>query len=248
MKVKLFLLGKGISKSVSPEIHNNLLQKAGIDAKYGLMDVDLDEIPSVITKAKAEDVWGFNVTSPYKAEILKYLDWTDERVKILNASNTVVHRNGKLYGYNTDVDGVLSAVDGLFVPGSVLILGRSGAAKAAILAFKDRPVTVYCRDDSKDSELRKIKEDIQIVYDLKEVEEGMATNLVQATTVGYNEDKSLLEKPLPGQETLFDMIYSPWQTSIMNKLEVHGIVVKNGYDMVLGQAEKCFSLFTEDRV
>ncbi|MDO5716362.1 MAG: shikimate dehydrogenase [Tissierellia bacterium] len=246
--MKVFLLGKNISQSVSPEIHNRLLKEANLKAEYGLMDVAEEELPQVIAKVKKEDFWGFNVTSPYKAAIIPFLDRLDERASILGAVNTVVHRGGKLYGYNTDVDGVRSAVEGLFVPGEVLILGRSGAAKAALYAFRDSKVTIYCRDHRKDDELRKIKEDVEIVYDLKEIKEGMATNVVQATTVGFREDKSLLDAPLPGQKTLFDMIYSPWETTIMKRLKAQGVHVKNGYDMVLGQAEKCFTLFTEERV
>ncbi|MDO5734455.1 MAG: hypothetical protein Q4P08_04925 [Eubacteriales bacterium] len=244
----MFLLGKGIAQSVSPEIHNDLLRKANLDYEYGLVDLERDQLPALIQRVKAEDIWGFNVTSPYKAEILNYLDSIDQRVEVLGAVNTVVQRAGKLYGYNTDVDGVRYAVKDLFEPGPILILGRGGAAKAAIYAFRDRELSVYCRDHSKDDELRRIKDDLRIVCDFNELEFGQATNVIQATTVGFREDRSLLKEALPGQKTLFDMIYTPWETSIMRNLKGSGVQLKNGYEMVLGQAEKCFKLFSENRI
>ena len=137
-----FLLGTGIGRSLSPAIHNAAFSKLGINATYSLLDLSEDEFdPEVRKLARRDDVIGFNVTTPFKEKIIPHLTKLDQLSRTIGAVNTVtVSRRGKLSGFNTDYDGIISTFDLLDIrrSGKAVVLGAGGAARACVYALSKR--------------------------------------------------------------------------------------------------------------
>ena len=136
--LKVFLIGSGISKSISPVMHNRAFEKVGFNAKYSLLEISDRRFDSEIARIqRADDILGFNVTAPYKERILPYVGRLDEQSKLVGAVNTVKISEGRMFGFNTDVDGVEFTLSKLGIGGTskkCVILGAGGAAKACVYA------------------------------------------------------------------------------------------------------------------
>lgn len=237
---KCYLLGKNIKNSRSGEIYRELSEKDNIDFLYENADMNPEEIPKFVRFIKETGARGFNVTAPYKSKIIKYLDDMSEAVNALNAANTVINKNGKFVGYNTDVYGAKRAYENFLINGKTLILGRGGAARALIYAFKDLDLTLYVRDSSQNDILLKIKPDLNFIYDLKNCD---FTNVINATSVGFNEERSIITKKFDSQKTAVDIIYTPERTLFLSEMEKQGVEIKNGYDMLYYQAVEAYKLY-----
>lgn len=237
---KCYLLGKNIKNSRSGEIYRELSEKDNIDFLYENADMNPEEIPKFVRFIKETGARGFNVTAPYKSEIIKYLDDMSEAVNALNAANTVINKNGKFVGYNTDVYGAKRAYENFLRDGKTLILGRGGAARALIYAFKDLDLTLYVRDSSQNDMLLKIKPDLNFIYDLKNCD---FTNIINATSVGFNEERAIITKKFDSQKTAVDIIYTPERTLFLSEMENQGVEIKNGYDMLYYQAVEAYKLY-----
>lgn len=241
---KCYLLGKGIKNSRSGEIYRDLSEKDKINFSYENADIDVEEIPEFVKFIKRTGARGFNVTAPYKSEINKYLDDFSDAVKVLNATNTVINENGKLIGYNTDVYGARTAYKKFLQYGNTLILGRGGAARALVYAFKDLNLTLYVRDSSKNNLLLKIKPNLNIIYDLEDCD---FINVINATSVGFNEDKAIFTNKFKSQKTAVDIIYTPECTLFLSEMKKQGVEVKNGYDMLYYQAVEAYKLYKGEK-
>ncbi len=158
-KLRAFLIGTGIEKSISPAIHNTLFGKLGLNAEYSLLDLEGSELESKVGELRtAGDVLGFNVTAPFKERVMKFLSSVDEHCQPIGAVNTVkVSADGELSGYNTDVFGIDISVErlGCFSDGEssrrnkgAVILGAGGAARACMFVLLSRgfeQITVFNR-------------------------------------------------------------------------------------------------------
>ena len=123
---KFGLIGKTLKHSFSKKIHPFFA-----DYPYDLIEFQPENLESFM---KDNDYDGFNVTIPYKKDVMNFLDYVDERAKKIGAVNTVVRRNGKLYGYNTDFDGMVYALKSAGITlenKAVLILGSGGTSNTA---------------------------------------------------------------------------------------------------------------------
>lgn len=136
--LRVFLIGSGISQSISPAIHNRAFKEVGFNAKYSLLDVSYKEFNSEIRKIRsAHDILGFNITVPYKERILHYVSRLDKHSKSVGAVNTIKVSKGRMLGFNTDVDGVELTLSKLGIVNQdkrCVILGAGGAAKACTYA------------------------------------------------------------------------------------------------------------------
>ena len=126
------LLGNEIKNSLSPTIHNNLLKSNNLNGLYITINVDSANLKGVINTLCKLNFRGFNVTIPHKTNIIQYLDSLDPLAKEVNAVNTILHDNKKLIGYNTDVEGFMTPLQGKiknFDNKKAVILGAGGASK-----------------------------------------------------------------------------------------------------------------------
>ncbi len=159
----MFLLGSGISKSISPAIHNKAFRELGLDIEYSLCDIPEDSLDSKLDEfVEEERVIGFNVTIPFKERIIGRITHLDPVAHGVGAINLVVISadRKKMIGYNTDVDGVVASLSKLGLLGrsgqSALILGSGGASRACIYALLNNgfdTITIFNRTEKRAEEV-----------------------------------------------------------------------------------------------
>ncbi|MCK4862703.1 MAG: shikimate dehydrogenase [Dehalococcoidales bacterium] len=256
------LIGDPVEHTMSPVMHNAAYKKLGLDYIYIPFRVKPEQLAPAVDGLRALNVCGFNVTIPHKVSIIPVLDGLDPIAEKIGAVNTVVNTGGELRGYNTDADGFLKAMLERGVePGgkSVVVLGAGGAARAItyILAEKVVSLTILNRQEELDwaeniAEL--IKEDFGKVVRVLELRDDYlaevlhnADILVNATSVGMSPagDKSpvpadLLRKGL----VVFDVVYNPINTRLLNEAKAAGAQTISGIDMLAWQGALAFEKWT----
>jgi len=240
------IVGYPVSKSMSPLMHNAAMRKTGVNGIYLKFETnDLAHVEDVI---REYNIRGMNVTIPHKEKIIEHLDSIDKISEEVGAVNTVVNDNGKIKGYNTDLDGIDKA---LVTAGfdakdkRALIMGSGGAARACTyyLMKKDCHVTVTGRNPEKTKEFSKEmgceskpKESVAVLtYDL----------IVNCTPVGMYDDGvyPINMDQLTSHHTVFDMVYGK-RTDMIAKAEEAGSAIARGEDMLAGQGSVSFGLWT----
>lgn len=226
------LIGRKLGHSLSQE----LFEAQGFkDACYGLYETErLDGLRQWVEK---EHICGFNVTIPYKQEIMPLLDAVDDTAKEIGAVNCVSVEGGRLVGHNTDAPAFRQTLEEWLpvseLPSKALILGTGGAAQAVAYALKQ--LGIAYRFASRHPEQHKDA----LGYDGLHLE-GL---IINATPVGMYPDVEstpvTLSAPHSSHPTLivYDLIYNPSQTLLMRKAAAYGAKVKNGLDMLRKQAE-----------
>lgn len=233
--MKCGLIGEHLGHSFSPQIH-----AAIADYSYELTELTPAQVGSFV---KSGPLDAFNVTIPYKKEVIPYLDSISPEAQRIGAVNTVVrHRDGSVHGYNTDYfgfDGMLTA-SGISVAGKkALVLGNGGASLTiqAVLADRGARECVVV-----DLGLENNYENIDRHAD--------AQIIVNATPVGMypNNGASLIDLAMfPQCIGVLDVIYNPAKTALLLDAEARNIPHMNGLYMLVAQAVKAFEFFTGDR-
>lgn len=244
------VIGNPISQSLSPKMHQ---------AGYKALDInDLNLfIPVKVTEEKLEKfvesvkvlgINGISVTLPHKESIMKFLDEIDKTAKQIGAVNTVVNREGKLYGFNTDWSGAMTALKRHtdLKNKKAVVFGAGGAARAMIYGLKQHEVsvTVINRDEQK-AEI--LAENFNIEYQSLSNREIVknADIIINCTSVGMSEEKSLVPAELINKDQIiFDIITSPKDTQLIKDAKSKNAKVVYGYEMLLYQGIEQFKLFT----
>jgi len=230
------LLGEHLPHSFSKIIHNEI----------GLYDYDLNELsPTKFDEfMKSKKFKGINITIPYKQRAMSFCDFIDEKAKNIGAINTVVNKNGKLYGYNTDYFGLklLAINNGITVENKkVLILGNGGASKAAIAVAKDLKAKEILIAHYKNA-------DGVISYDDAISYHNDAEIIINTTPVGMfpNNDGRIIDlcsfKNLSG---VIDVIYNPINTNLILQAKELGVKAVGGLYMLVAQAVCASELFLD---
>ena len=228
--MKCGLLGRKLGHSYSPQIHEILG-----DYAYALFEKEPDELADFL---KYGDFSGINVTVPYKQSVIPYLDELSPLAKRLGAVNTVVRREGKLIGHNTDFFGFLTMVreSGLEVGGKkALVLGSGGASHTATAVLEDLGAHVVVISRSGENHYR----NLQLHQD--------AALIVNTTPVGMypNTGVSPVDLALfPKLEAVLDVVYNPARTKLLLDAEKRGIPTANGLLMLVAQAKEAAQWFT----
>lgn len=229
------LLGRTLGHSWSVPIHKAL----GCE-DYRLIELEPDELERFLHR---EDLGGLNVTMPYKRDVMPFCDVIDEGARTIGSVNTLVRRDGKLYGYNTDIDGflyMLRRADVSLSGKKVVILGSGGASLTAQATAKRegaREITVVSRSGPDN-------------YDSLDRHAG-AQVLVNATPVGMWPNMS--GRPvdlsrLPGLEAVVDVIYNPGRTDLLLQAKRAGLRRSGGLPMLAAQAVRAEELFFDRAV
>ena len=230
-KLKLGLIGKPLGHSWSPEIHKYLT-----GADYKLWEIDEGELPGFM---KRRDFDGINVTIPYKASVIDYLDEIDEAAGRIGAVNCIVNRDGRLKGYNTDCIGLLKMMKRRSAKGKAAILGTGGASKAA---------EEVCRNLGIDFEkVSRSEREGCITYEELKQRGDEFTLLINATPVGMypNEDETPVDVSQFGRLGLVvDIVANPVRTRLCYEAEQHGIPAVGGLEMLVYQALAAEEIFT----
>ncbi len=242
----LGILGCPLGKSRSPEMQNSALRDAGIRGIY--VPLETDDLEGVEDVIRGYDIRGLNVTIPHKQGIMAHLDAVDPVAEEIGAVNTVVNDDGRLTGYNTDVDGITKALECAgIVPdgGRVLIMGSGGAARACAHFMRGRgcDVTVTGRNQTTGTDLA---ERFDARYRAPDSVAAMMYDLiVNCTPVGMYSDG-----PYPvgighlsAGQSVFDMVYGT-DTPLMEAARKAGCRIANGKDMLAGQGAASFRRWT----
>ena len=237
--MKYGLIGEKLGHSFSREIHQ----------KLGRYEYELREIPKGELDAfmRARDFRGINVTIPYKTDVIPYLDETSELAREVGAVNTVVNRDGKLYGDNTDVWGLISLVRRMrpdLAGLTVLILGTGGTSRAALAAAKFLGAKKAVR-------VSRTGREGAATYEVAYRDYADAGFLINTTPVGMfpNAGESPVDlSRFPRLSGVVDAIYNPLQTRLLLDAKTLGIPAENGLYMLVAQAMRSAERFTGESV
>lgn len=229
------LIGEKLGHSFSKEIHEHLA-----DYEYELCPLNKEEFSAFMEK---KDFRAINVTIPYKEAVIPYLDYLDERAAQIGAVNTVVNRDGKLYGYNTDFDGfayMLFRHNIDLKDKSVLILGAGGTAKTVTTVAKRMGAAeIICSD--------RVARDGVISFEQAQ-QQTQAEVIVNATPNGMypnNDDEPLVNiTKYPNLKAVVDVVYNPIKTNLILGAELMKLPCCGGLEMLVAQAKFAAECFT----
>jgi shikimate dehydrogenase len=255
------LVGWPVEHSVSPAMHNAAFAALGLGWRYDLLPTPPGQLENTVSNLKAR-YRGANVTIPYKQALLPHLDGVGDAVQAIGAVNTVVRREGRLHGHNTDTGGALAALReaGVELTGRrALVLGAGGAARALVYALSRTgcAVTIYNRTPDRAADLASYIQRTGIRVPVAPVLWGTALAgleldafdlLVNTTPVGMwpHDDASPWPEslPLPPRWTVFDLVYNPEETRLLAQARAAGARVLGGLDMLVHQGALAFALWT----
>mgnify|MGYP000755591874 CR=1 FL=1 len=232
------LLGERLSHSHSPLIHQEIYKDMHIEAEYELLEVARGELSQVIDLLRSKKYCGFNVTIPYKVEIMQYLDEISPEAKEIGSVNTVACKDGRIIGYNTDYFGFYQELlyYGVQVQGkNCFILGTGGASLAVEKAVRDMGGNTRFVS-------RNPKTDKTIAYD--DLKNYRLDLIVNTTPVGMypNTEQSPLDKMTACQAgQVIDIIFNPRRTKLLQEAGSE----MNGLFMLVGQAVKAEEIWQD---
>lgn len=259
-KVLIGLIGAGIQQSLSPALHEEEARHHGLRLHYQLIDLDrsassVKELPTLLAAARIMGYAGCNVTYPCKQAVIPHLDSLSEEAQAMGAVNTVVIRDGKLVGHNTDGSGWAWGFTRA-LPGAdlrrVVLLGAGGAGAAiahAVLRLGAQHLTIV---DAQPERAAQLAADVNALYghraEAGEVRAAMAqaTGLIHATPTGMDKlpglplDLALLRPAI----WVSEVVYFPLETALVRAARALGCKVSDGGGMAVGQAVGAFELFT----
>lgn len=256
------IIGWPVSHSLSPVLHNAAFQALGLDWIYVPFPVAPERLAEGVAGLRSVGVAGFSVTIPHKVAIIPLLDQVTPEAELIGAVNTVVAREGKLIGYNTDGIGLIAALREKlsFDPAGkdVLVLGAGGAARSAVVSLAlagAAGVTIANRslDSARALEQLVAARPTQTLFATRGLDcladagfmEGFDL-VVNTTSVGMAGDcfPGLALSSLKPGGCLYDMVYAPPVTPLLAQAGTLGIPCANGLGMLVAQGEAAFRIWT----
>lgn len=257
----LRLIGYPISHSLSPWIHKQFIERAKVEGSYTIHEIMPDEsFAEEIEKLKHAQVDGFNITVPYKQKIIPYVDRLNVEARSMGAVNTVVYRDGKWIGYNTDGRGYLRALYHKYPEvqemkdKQVLLLGAGGAARGIYYALIEdgfKQVDIANRTIESATNIQALSEgktETNILH-LEEAEENLGAYdlVIQTTSVGmrpHTEQSIISLHHLTEGTIASDIVYQPLQTKFLREAKKKNAKIHYGHSMLLYQAQYSFEIWT----
>jgi len=255
------VIGWPVEHSLSPAMHNAAFAALGLDWVYVPLPVYPDHVGEAVRGLRALGLAGANVTVPHKQAVLAYLDHISHAAQVIGAVNTIVVREGLLYGDNTDATGFIASLHDVgFDPAGTYcaVLGAGGAARAVVHALAGagaRQVCVYNRHISRAYDLcrdmAKFHGDVRFesaaLDDVSAI--GDDTDLlVNTTTLGMWPETEVSpwprDLPIPGQLTVCDLVYNPPETLFLSQARAVGAETVGGLGMLVHQGAAAFELWT----
>ena len=259
------LLGNPVSQTKSPFIHNTLCREYGINAIYLPFEVTQDNLGTAVAGLRALDCLGFNVTVPYKQEIIKYVDRVDDEALEMGAVNTVKNEGGCLIGYNTDADGFLKDLSNnltLNISGKrIMVLGAGGTSRAICLKLAKSGIshlTIANRTIQKAGQIAALVEQYAATSIVSPTDKLFSELLhssdviINTTPVGMSTTGGGMPFDYPfvfsPNQMIYDVIYNPEFTQLLKSAKNAGCKVCNGLGMLINQAVLAFQIWTDKKV
>lgn len=252
------VIGHPIEHSLSPWIHGQFLNMSGKQGIYRTLDVPEKELGQTLQFLKKLEIDGFNITVPHKERIIKYLDELDPLAEQMGAVNTVVHKEGKWFGYNTDGKGYIRSLQSEYpdlfedqTDKKALIIGAGGAARGIYFALMDsgfKQIDLANRTVERAHQIKSSNISTD-VFSLQEAEEqlGIYDLVIQTTKAGMY--PNVHEHPLSPMNVkhravVSDIVYRPIETTFLAAARASGARIHFGHGMLLYQAAFSFELWT----
>ena len=268
------LIGYPLRHSISPYFQQAALDYYQLDIRYEPWEREGAQLPGVVNDLREAQNVGANVTLPYKEAILPLLDVVDELASSIGAVNTIVKRDDKLVGFNTDADGFIRTLEkeGHLVPAGkrVVVLGAGGVARAVSFVLTEREVASLSITDRRFERARTLAESL-VRYmklaapnakdrrpnisafewqNLKSAKTLESCDLiVHCTTIGMKgspqEGESILSlEVIPRNVLVYDVVYNPWPTPLLKLAQKAGASIVGGLPMLVYQGAASFRLWT----
>jgi len=245
MEKKFGLIGSSVSHSFSKSYFDEKFFREGLrDYHYDLYPLgSVDELKKLLEENP--ELYGLNVTIPYKEQVLKFLSDIDPTAKNIGAVNVIKIQNGKLKGFNTDSDAFYETLEKWFPKvkdAKALVLGTGGSSKAVQQALKKLsiPFTLVSREKANGQHTYESLEkngtpitEAQLIINTTPL--GMSPNTNACPPIDY--------ELITNQHYVYDLIYNPARTLFIQKAEMRGATVKNGLEMLQIQAEKAWAIW-----
>lgn len=232
-------IGEKLTHSFSKEIHSLLF-----NYDYKIQEIPKGQLHVFLTKREFKAI---NVTIPYKQDVIPYLDWISDTARDIGAVNTIINRDGKLYGYNTDFGGMTALIErqGIEIGGkTVLVLGSGGTSKTAVAVAKAKNAKSVIRVS------RTAKEDCITYEDMYKRFSG-AEVIINTTPCGMY--PNIIGEPIDidafkNCEAVVDAIYNPLCSNLVVNAKKRGINAVGGLYMLVAQAARAAELFVDTAV
>ena len=252
-KTKICLIiGDPVEHSLSPAMHNAGYEALGIDNQFVFLGakVKIGDIETVVDAMRKMGIHGLTCTIPHKVAVMKYLDEIDETAKKIGAVNTVLNKQGKLIGFNTDWQGVVIPLEKITtLPGKkAAVLGAGGAARAVVYGLLKRGAKVKVFNRTKEKAVKLAKEFNCLSGDLNNQEEIKNFDIIiNTTSVGMKPLEK--ETPIPtefisARQIVFDIVYVPFETKLLREAKKKGAKIIHGIEMLLHQGTAQFEIYT----
>ena len=249
--LRLGLLGKDVSKSPSPAVHTFILKEFGYGCEYEKVSVCMEDFDCVVRRFLG-DFDGFNITIPYKRDIMEYLDGIEKEAGEIGAVNTVVCATRT--GYNTDARGFMQMLTcaEIKVKGKkTLVLGGGGSGRSSAVALKNAGADVYLYQRNQEKLAETAREIAVKIATADESEQGIYGGsfeiLINCTGVGMHDKEGqspVLAEAFKGAEAAVDLIYTPPESEFLRLAKTQGVKkCVNGASMLFYQAYYADCLF-----
>lgn len=254
------VIGDPIEHTLSPVMHNAAFDALKLDYAFLAFRVKSAGVENCMNGMRAFNIRGLNVTMPHKSAVMKFLDRIDLSAQIVNSVNTILNRDGKLFGFNTDGVGALRALreNGVELKGrKILLLGAGGAARAIAytMAKEGDELAVLNRTLKPAQDLSKLlektasKKIISGALSPKEIQQNLQDSdiLINATSVGMKpkaEESLIPPKLLRPNLAVMDIVYNPIETKLAREAKAASAKVVSGVEMLIYQGAASFEIWT----
>lgn len=241
------LVGYPVGHSLGPIMHNAAFSETGINAVY--LAFGTQDIQGCLNGMKAIGIKGLSVTIPHKTAVIPLLDEVDQLAEKIGAVNTVVNKNDRLIGYNTDAIGAYRALEEEIDPKGkrYIIIGAGGAARAIGFILKENGLDLSLANRSVERG-KVLAHDLGCPFiPLSMLEETSPDVLIHTTSVGMAPDSDqcvVSEQVLKQGMVVMDIVYNPLETKLLAMAKAKGCLTINGLGMFIHQGVEQFKLWT----
>ncbi len=245
---KYFVIGNPIKHSLSPLLHNYWIRENNIIAEYEKKELIKENLEKFVYLIKNKKINGFNVTVPFKKDIIPFLDKLSLEAESTQSVNTIYLDKEKIIGHNTDIRGFELAISNINYEASgrkIFILGAGGVVPSIIYALKKMKVSKIFLSNRTKSKAENLK---NLFQNLEILDWGEVPNfdmIINATSLGLNkEDKLNLDfSKINNDRFFYDVIYNPQETNFLKTARKLGNRAENGQKMFIYQAAESFRIW-----
>ncbi len=256
------IFGYPIGHTYSPKMHNAAFGQLGLDYIYLPFQVAPDKLGQAVESIRALNMAGVNITVPHKQKVIPFLDELTEEAGLLGAVNTILHKDGRLIGYNTDGRGFVSSLEadaGIDVCGkNILLIGAGGAAQALGISLATAGAGCISIANRTISKAKELADRLKRAYNGSDIHYlglsgkhlsdviGQADIIINCTSIGLKADDNppISTDALHAGQLVCDLIYNPAKTKLLEQAQLKGASILNGLGMLIYQGAAAFEIWT----